>query len=161
MKKYPPKYSRRANGPVTKEYLLSKTIKDPTTGCWLWTGRRNHFGYGITSEGNKTIKAHRKVWELWRATIPDGLLVCHRCDNPACCNPDHLFLGTYLDNNRDIFAKNRMPVGVNHANSKLTAAQVVDIRFSKFSYSELAKLYKMSTCTLWKIKNRVSYKTVP
>ncbi len=76
-------------------------------GCWEWQGSRNKLGYGITSLRGRAIRAHRVSWEIVNGPIPDGLLVCHRCDNPACVRPDHLFLGTQIDNLRDMRTKGR------------------------------------------------------
>jgi hypothetical protein len=82
---------------------------EKTEGCWLWTGsRRPPGGYGqFRSANQQMVSTHRFSWELHNGLIPPGLCVCHRCDNPACVRPDHLFLGTMLDNNRDMMAKGR------------------------------------------------------
>ena len=74
-------------------------------GCWMWTAGRDGDGYG--SYRNK--RAHRVAWQLTRGPIPDGLVVCHSCDNPACVRPDHLFLGTQQDNIQDMLRKGRRP----------------------------------------------------
>src|SRR5687767_4720826 len=78
-----------------------------TDGCWLWTASRNAKGYGQIMYQRRPIHAHRVSWQLANGPIPDGLCVLHRCDNPQCVNPGHLFLGTIVDNNRDMFAKGR------------------------------------------------------
>lgn len=76
--------------------------------CLLWQGSKNGQGYGrVNMAGATSILAHRVAWEITRGSIPDGMLVCHSCDNPACCNPDHLFLATHLGNNQDKQAKGR------------------------------------------------------
>lgn len=98
------------------------------TGCWNWTKLTNELGYGIFRrdeirkfyDGNKY--AHRISWMLYNGTIPNGLYVCHKCDNPLCINPDHLFLGTPKDNNMDKSRKQRG--GVN----KVTIDQVRQIK---------------------------------
>jgi hypothetical protein len=75
--------------------------------CWHWTGARNTFGYGRMTHKGRLEVAHRLSWESFRGPIPAGLSVLHRCDNPSCINPDHLWLGTYSDNLRDAWAKGR------------------------------------------------------
>lgn len=80
--------------------------------CWEWQGRRNDDGYGQIRLGN-TYRAHRIAYKLAYGSIPDSLWVLHRCDNPPCCNPAHLFLGTVLDNNRDAAAKGRRAAPTN------------------------------------------------
>lgn len=108
--------------------------------CWTWTGFRSS-GYGFLSVGNRPTRAHRVSWELSNGPLPDiapgsyhGTCVLHRCDNRACVRPDHLFIGTQLDNIRDRDAKLRgrsgpgFPRGERHPNHKLRACDVREIR---------------------------------
>jgi len=77
--------------------------------CWPWKSRTDKDGYGKVHWAGESNRAHRVAWEITNGPIPDGLLVCHSCDNPPCCNPSHLFLGTNAENMRDASAKRRLP----------------------------------------------------
>ena len=99
--------------------------------CWPWLRGRDADGYGgvYSPIERRQVKAHRVAWELARGPIPDGLGVLHRCDNPPCCNPAHLFVGTQADNMRDAAAKGRMRGWVYaRRNRTLTEASVREIR---------------------------------
>ncbi len=85
--------------------LMSRVVQ-VDTGCWEWTGPVNNKGYGTCRILGERY-AHRASWTLANGPIPDGLVVCHKCDNPRCVNPEHMWLGTLVDNNRDMFAKGR------------------------------------------------------
>ena len=117
-----------------KVLFFNKLVIDWWSDCWLWFGAiEKHSGYGIASAGgNRTDRAHRVSWRMFRGEIPPGLYVLHKCDVRNCVNPSHLFLGTQLDNVRDMCQKGRrrngVTVGEKNNKSKLTTAQVLEIR---------------------------------
>lgn len=96
--------------------------------CWLWIGATGSVGYGKIGIGQRSVDAHRVSWELQHGPIPEGVLVCHRCDTRLCVNPAHLFLGSYRENNQDTIRKGRAMTGERHHFAKLTRPQVVEIR---------------------------------
>lgn len=87
---------------------------DKTTACWVWKSRKMSSGYGVFSIGGKKYGAHRVSWNLAHGPIPFGLFVCHHCDNKLCVRPEHLFLGTQMDNMQDMHRKGRYPDGERH-----------------------------------------------
>lgn len=109
-------------------------IPEPNSGCWLWfkgwTEQTPSHRYGWLCAKGKVVRAHRYSWELHNGPIPKGLLVCHKCDTPACVNPKHLFLGTHKDNMQDCSKKGRVraPIGEASPFAKLTEEQVREIR---------------------------------
>jgi hypothetical protein len=117
-----------------EQRLWAKVERGEPNACWPWRGATYGRGYGLIGKvGGKdgpSIPAHRAAWMLTHGEIPDGMQVCHRCDNPPCCNPEHLFLGTHGDNMRDKVLKGRQhrPSGSTHGNSKLTESKVLEIR---------------------------------
>lgn len=93
--------------PTNAEHLLSR-VRELGKGCWEWTGKKNSKGYGGVGFRGKNWRVNRVAWILFKGEeIPEGMMVCHSCDNPSCINPKHLFLGTALDNNRDMMEKGR------------------------------------------------------
>ena len=90
------------------ERRLQNYIPEPNSGCWLWAGRLCGGGYGSLKVDGRRCQAHRASWEFHIGPIPAGLLACHKCDNPPCINPSHIFLGTHRDNLRDMVAKGRV-----------------------------------------------------
>jgi hypothetical protein len=96
------------------------SAKSRSIGCWLWSRTTVKGGYGRVRYGKKSVVAHRVAWELTNGPVPDGMLVCHACDNPACINPAHLFLGTHKTNAEDRDRKGRQARGLQH--SRMVAA---------------------------------------
>jgi hypothetical protein len=106
-------------------------VLDKKTGCLNFSGGKVGIGYGRLRIGRRQHLAHRHAYELKFGPIPDGLLVCHTCDNPACCNTDHLFLGSQTDNMSDRMKKGRYGTaarGAKNGSAKLTDAEVTEIR---------------------------------
>lgn len=129
-----------------------------TGDCWLWTGCKTSFGYGAIRQGGRngeTLRTHRVSWELRNGPIPPGMIVLHKCDIPACVNPDHLRLGSHADNVKDKIAKGRARFGhlpgEKHGSAKLTDALVRLARAfiaDGISQISIAKSFGVSTATL-------------
>jgi hypothetical protein len=140
------------------EKLLNKTsIRDD--GCWMFLGAWNSDGYGNIRVQGKLWATHRLSYELFVGPIPNGISVLHHCDNPWCINPEHLFLGTQLDNVRDMIAKGRS----NFTSTRLlTDEQVIEIRRiiaeDKYSLVDIGKMFGIRGSYVWAIKYGVNYK---
>ena len=132
--------------------------------CWEWTGAHNPEGYGGVYHNGKYVKAHRYAWELTFGVIPDGMCICHRCDNPPCVKPEHLFLGTKRDNLLDSYHKGRphqgfsLLRGENHTQAKLTLDQVKSIRISQKSSKELSNEFSVSAREISHIQNGLRWR---
>jgi len=95
------------NPEKVKEQFYGKTFIN-SDGCWIWKGLLDRIGYGWFTLGKEDFKAHRVSYTVFKGEIPDGMLVLHTCDNPSCCNPEHLWLGTQKDNMKDCAKKERL-----------------------------------------------------
>ena len=147
--------------------------------CWIYTGSKVGGGYGAIPNGGVSTGAHRLSWTLYNGPIPDGLLVCHTCDNPPCVNPTHLFLGTHDDNSTDKISKGRhargdtsgsrlhperLPRGEDNHFTKLTTEQVIEIRklhASGENTNDLASRYGVNRSYIYSIGKRRTWKHVP
>lgn len=138
------------------ERFLSKVAK--TESCWLWIGAKSGRGYGAFRSPDEQ-KAHRFSYSRYVGQIPQGFSVCHRCDNPACVNPDHLFVGTHADNMKDKMSKGRGNhlVGTKHPRSKLTESQVIAIRADNRRQVEIAESYGIKQAQVSEIKRRIAW----
>lgn len=129
--------AKRANPNWPLRQRVDAQLKQSDSGCIEWTGKRDGRGYGKLTDKGRDLLAHRAAWELANGAIPKGMSVCHRCDNPPCCNTAHLFLGTHQDNMRDASNKGRMGTktplrGERNHKAKLTneqaAAMMAEVR---------------------------------
>lgn len=147
----------------TREQRMAHYTQISPTGCVLWTGRRNTDGYGqLTVKGN-TQAVHRFAWEAVNGPVPSGMCVCHRCDTPACVNPDHLFLGTHAENMADRNAKGRQVAhkGISHPQAKLTVADVIAIRAAAGRYRDIGIRYGITATSVMRIKKRENWAHIP
>lgn len=140
-----------------------KNLYIPVTesGCWIWIGSESNVGYGRfwRKKTKSHIYAHRLSFILNKGSIPDEMYVCHKCDNRLCVNPDHLFLGSHIENIKDMVLKGRQSKGIKNGHSKLSLSDVKDIRTSNDTNSSLAKRYNVNPSTISRVRSYERYKT--
>jgi hypothetical protein len=140
-----------------------KWVLDAISGCHLWSGATTRYGYGrLGIRHEQVAAAHRLSWALNRGHVPKGFFVCHKCDNPPCVNPRHLFLGTPKDNSVDAKTKGRNAFisGEVHYRAKLSVASVLAIRASVESGQTMAKRYGVAESTISRIRKDKTWRHI-
>ena len=137
-----------------EDQFWGKVEKRAKEKCWLWLGARNNAGYGNIRVNKKYTNAHRISWLIHFGDIKKGFVICHKCDNPPCVNPYHLFTGRPRDNDADKVRKNRHIYGMKHPRSKLTDEQVLEIRAINGTHQTIADKYDISRRLVGMIKKR-------
>jgi len=155
--------------PVDQRFWIKVDIKGPNE-CWEWKAGCNKDGYGEFRNGNKNINAHRLAWELTNGKSAEGKVIRHTCDNPPCCNPNHLKDGTQKDNIQDCINKGRHKItnirakGEHNGNVKLTKEQVLEIRklylTGNYTQQRLADMFGVSQVQIGRIINNKSWKHI-
>lgn len=142
------------------DYFWSRVAVGAPAHCWPWKLSLNGDGYGQTKVGDRYWTASRLAFELANGPVPQHFLVCHRCDNPSCCNPAHLYAGTKGDNERDKFKRGRTHKGMANPGRKLTQDQVDNIR-RLFAQGEtniaIGKMMGVHHSTISKIRTGASW----
>jgi len=146
-----------------KKRFLKRIDKQGKNGCWIWKGSlTGRAGYGAMNIDGKMIRTHRISYQLHIGIIPKDMYILHECDNPKCCNPLHLFVGTDLDNARDKMKKGRCagggPIGEKNGNAKLTDKQTREIlikyKSDNYTQKQLGEIYKVDQSQISYIVNR-------
>ncbi len=152
---------------ILEERFWAKVEKRGPDECWPWKAGKGRGGYGRIrhgGSGSKTVRAHRVAWELVYGPIPEGMDVLHNCDNPPCCNPGHLYLGTDTDNRQDCLARGRAARGEANGRAKLTEAKVIAIRAARArgeTYLSIAQRFGVSDSAIEFIVAGMSWHHVP
>lgn len=162
--------AQTARHPPVSVRFWSKVDRGDHASCWLWVrGQRNRSGYGMFRDPSKgrSVLAHRFSWEQVNGPIPDGLFICHHCDNPQCVNPWHLFAGTPKDNIQDMLRKSRnnpanAPRGERHPMARLSVEEVKAIRslFGTTTVSNLARQFKVERATIRRVAQGATWRSV-
>lgn len=140
-----------------QEVIMQASIPEPMSGCWLWERACQSRGYGQITLNGKVVLAHRASFEaFYDIDLDRGLKVCHRCDNPICVNPEHLFVGTQTDNMRDCANKGRIKTpkrfGASHPAARLTEKQAKAIKSDRRSCRAVAAAYGVSRTAVSQIR---------
>lgn len=143
--------------------------------CWNWLGSKHRRGYGHFGAIKKVLYAHRVSWELHFGNIPDGVGVCHNCDNPSCVNPNHLFLGNQSDNITDAYKKGRINVlegelwhsvhresksGESNGFHKLTEEEVRIIKSRKYTSKKLSQMFGVTQGAIYHVLSGRNWKYI-
>lgn len=160
--------SKRMPTPAAERFWPKVDVRSDAE-CWVWRAARDSDGYGHFHDGTKMTTAHRFAWSLLNGDIPAGMSVMHSCDNPPCCNPAHLSIGTNVENTRDREAKGRHGTGstgkrrapelVWNASLTQTQADEIRIRYARgdVQQKELAREFGVTPTTVWRIISGKSY----
>lgn len=139
---------------IATERIEKKVERIPEGGCWVWMGATTVRGYGQIEHKTKKLYAHRASYEAFVGEIPQGMYVCHTCDNVSCVNPNHLFLGTQKQNLQDMARKGRSTRGEKNPGAKLTEEQVNQIRTMDGTCSFISKIFNVSSSAISAIKRK-------
>jgi len=146
------------------ERFWSKVDKSPASGsCWVWKSSIHHKGYGQFRYNGGMKSSHRVAYELSFGKIPTGMSVLHKCDNPICVNPEHLFCGTHTDNMRDMCRKGR------HSRKKpmarMTASEVIECRrlyaLGKATVKDLSKRFSLTFSGMYSVVFGTTWRELP
>jgi hypothetical protein len=130
--------------------ILMQTKIDLKTNCWEWLGLKSKDGYGKVSQNSRTYSVHRLVYSLINGEIPKEVFVCHRCDNPSCCNPEHLFLGNHQENMDDMYSKGRGAFCRIESKQK---QEIIDMLSSGMSRKTIAAKLGVSVTTITRVRS--------
>lgn len=152
---------------ATLSRILAHSMPEPNSGCWLWLRGVNVAGYGRIRHKGAARLAHRVAWFANHGPIPEGMRLCHKCDNPGCVNPAHMFVGTQADNVRDMMRKgreNRDPRpyswGEKNGNSRITADVVRAILLSPLNQRDTAAAFGVAPSWVQRIRKREVWRHV-
>ena len=161
----------RRCGITPAELFWSRVNKDASNGCWEWVGHRQTHGHGVVTRSLRNGRreriqtlAHRYAWELEASKIPEGMFLLHKCGNPPCVNPDHLYVGGYKENGRDMVEHGRSTRGERSRTAKLTEVQVMRIRHAHakgVGDKELASKYGVKPHAIYQIWRGANWKHLP